>query len=261
MGLIANKGKPIFPPETNVNLRQNSSFPTDAAYDLALYEEVGHPDRAVLVVTIILVFDFKDTTSLSWTATEKTDFMTDFTTACTKTWGEIFQLTTVNPTPPAKVAGVVFDIQTRDGGSGHSHWNVLCRKVASLRQSKTYPGGGGTFSNGEAEWDSLDLTPATKKGATTTQRAALHEFGHMLGYRDEYPLDPTAIPLDDPNVFTTAHSTDRDSIMFWGETLYPRHYVFFADWISSQWIKKDSKNCKGHDWKVSGTIDTTTAGL
>ena len=83
----------------------------------------------------------------------------------------------------------------------------------------------------------------------------------MLGYRDEYPMDPTAIPPDDPNLFNTSHPTETDSIMFYGETIYPRHYVLFADWISLQWIKKDNKNCKGHDWKVSGTIDTTNAGL
>jgi hypothetical protein len=135
--------------------------------------------------------------------------------------------------------------------------------VSKSSPSKTEPGGGGTLSNGDTIWDSLDLTPGTPYGATTTQlqRGAIHEFGHLLGYRDEYPLNPKAFPPDDPKLFNPSHPTEDDSIMFYGEKLYPRHYVFFADWISWQWIKKDSKNCKGHDWKVSGITDTTNAGL
>jgi hypothetical protein len=137
MALLPDTGKPICPPEKNVNIWQNSDYPTDAAYDLALYEELGSKGtRAVLEVTIILVFDFIDKGGLVWTAKEKTDFMSNFTTECTKTWSEKFQITTTNPTPPAKTAGVIFKIQTRDGGSGHSHWNVHCTKCPNPRRAK-----------------------------------------------------------------------------------------------------------------------------
>jgi hypothetical protein len=134
--------------------------------------------------------------------------------------------------------------------------------------SYTDPGGGSSISNGYAEWDSLDFTPevrpkAEKQGLTITQRAAIHEFGHMLGYRDEYAFDPTVIG-DKEWTHSSSHRGDTDSIMYWGEVVEPRHYVLLADWISLQWIKKDPANCKGHDWKVkdgSTLIDMTNAQL
>jgi hypothetical protein len=237
----------------------------DAAYDLGLYEELGSSTRAVLEVTIILIFYFEDTGDTpgrKWKDdNEKALFMADFSKSCNAVWSEQHQLVTTNSVPPAQTAGVIFDIQTfnSDDASGHSHWNVKCRKVDAPRWSFTKPGGGGTFTNGEAEWNSLDMTPVSR-GGPSTRRTALHEFGHMLGYRDEYP-DPSATPKEKALLFTDKHPGDTDSIMYWGETVYPRHYVFFADWISRQWMKKDNKKCKLNDWKVDGLIDMTNARL
>ena len=264
MTLVPDKGRPIFPLEKNVNITQGGTKP-NAAYDLALYEELGSKGaRAVLVVGVIIVFDFVDT-SVAWADAEKVKFMEGVKKQCELAWGEKFELTTKNSTPPAKTAGVIFDIQTKDGGSlgfkfGHGHWNVKCRKVDGSRMSLTKPGGGGCLSNGSAEWDSLDLTPEARPGASIMQRAAVHEFGHMLGYRDEYPPPAAPTPAEE-QLYSKAHLADVDSIMYWGEKVRPRHYVFFADWISLKWIAKDNKNCKGHDWKVDGTIDTMNAGL
>jgi hypothetical protein len=259
MTLLPDRTKKIFS-EDNVDITQGGTKP-EAAYDLALYEELGQITRAVLEVTIILVFDFEDTDS-KWTEKEKDDFMKIFRLACAAAWGEKHRLVTRNPMPLARSAGVIFDIKTREGWDiDHSHWNVKCRKVDSMRPSFVRPGGGGCLTNGKAEWDSLDLDPEEKdKRATTKQRAAIHEFGHMLGYRDEYP-DSSASPKQLAELYNRSHPSDTDSIMYWGEKIYPRHYVFFADWISLQWMKKDRKNCKGHDWKVNGLIDTTNAGL
>jgi hypothetical protein len=190
--------------------------------------------------------------------------MDDYKTQCSSVWGEKHQLVTANPTLAAKVAGVIFKIETMESGAGatfsHSHWNVKCRKVSSPRPSFTRPGGGGSMSNGTAELNSLDLTPSTPYGATGTRRTAVHEFGHMLGYRDEYPVPPSASPAD-AALFTTSHPTDVDSIMYFGETIYPRHYVFFADWVSRQWVSKDPVNCKPSEWTVNGTMDIARAGL
>lgn len=261
MALVPDRGRPIFPLEKNVDITQGGTKPK-ATYDLALYEELGTKGtRAVLEVRIILVFDFTYD-SVQWTAAEKTKFMADVSNDVAAAWGEKFEISTLNTRPPAQVAGVKFDIQTQDGGAlgvnfSHGHWNVTCRKVSGPYPSSTTPGGGGCCSNGQATWDSFDLTPAVPSGskASYKQRGAVHEFGHMLGYRDEYPGPP-----NDP-LYSTAHPADYDSIMFWGEKVYPRHYVFLADWISSKWIAKDSKNCKGHDWKVDGTVTMLNAGL
>ncbi len=260
MPLLPDRTKKIFS-EDNVDITQGGTKP-QAAYDLALYEELGQITRAVLEVTIILVFDFEDADS-KWTEQEKLSFMSDFKKECAVAWGEKHRLVRPKPMPlaPARSAGVIFNIVTRDGWDiDHSHWNVKCRKVGKARMSFVKPGGGGWITNGVAEWDSLDLDPEKKPGATTTQRAAIHEFGHMLGYRDEYP-DPGATPKEIAELYNGSHPSDTDSIMYWGEKIYPRHYVFFADWISQQWMKKDRKNCRAHDWKVNGLIDTTNAGL
>jgi len=51
----------------------------DAAYDLALYEMDGHsPPRGILVVFIILVFEFNDAAGLTWSPQDKLDYMAKF---------------------------------------------------------------------------------------------------------------------------------------------------------------------------------------
>jgi hypothetical protein len=259
--LHPDRAKPIFT-EKNVKVAvPGTDYCMDAAYDLDLYEELGVPTRAVLEVTMILILDFEDTgdtPELKWkNDNEKASFMDDFQNACEALWSEKFRLVTSNPVPPAKSAGVIIDIDAyfREDAPDHSHWNVKVEKVSSFKMSRTDPGGGGRITNGKSHWDSLDMTPNAPQRSTisATQRSALHEFGHMLGYRDEYS-DPGATPKEKALLFNPSHPVDKDSIMYWSEVIYPRHYVFFADWISQQWMKRDRKNCKADDWKVDGNI-------
>src|SRR5689334_11441435 len=104
---------------------------------------LGDPSRAVLEVTIILVFDFEDTgdtPALKWKGdNEKALFMLGFTRQCEALLGEKHRLVTSKSVPPAKDAGVIFDIQTfdKDDAPSHSHWNVKCRKVDAFRMSFT----------------------------------------------------------------------------------------------------------------------------
>ncbi len=53
-------------------------------------------------------------------------------------------------------------------------------------------------------------------------RTVSHEFGHLLGFPDEYP--------DERCPFREV--SNDDSIMADGQTVRPRHYRPFADWIS-----------------------------
>lgn len=267
MTLIADTGKKIFT-EDNVDLSVAGVFITNDAYDLGFFPEAGTGGaRAVLVVTVILVFEFVDTgttPALQWTGAEKTKFMDDYKTQCSSVWGEKHQLTTTNTFVAAKVAGVTFNIQTMETGLGatlsHSHWNVKCRKVSSPRPSFTRPGGGSATGDGDVELTNLDLTPSTPYGATRTRRTAVHEFGHILGYRDEYPA-PAGSSKSTLNLYTTSHPGELESIMYFGETIYARHYTLFADWVSRQWVSKDPFHCKPNEWKVDGTMDMATAGL
>jgi hypothetical protein len=106
----------------------------------------------------------------------------------------------------------------------------------------------------DVDLDNFDLTPAVAAGsamlgATFKRRAVIHEFGHMLGFQDEYPDPKTGKFLKN-----ASHAGERDSIMYWEDTVYPRHYVLFADWLSLRFRQP-------HDWKVNGTVDMTNALL
>lgn len=56
-------------------------------------------------------------------------------------------------------------------------------------------------------------------GITYKQRGAVHEFGHMMGLRDEYPEG-------------NEYEHDYDSIMNSGESLRSRHFSNIQNWIN-----------------------------
>jgi hypothetical protein len=263
MALMPNRAKLIHA-EQNVDIP--AAAKTGDAYDLALFEETGTSARAVLEVTIILSFKFVDGGgSLLWTAKEKTDFMDNFKTDVAAAWAEKHQLTFVPlasapaGTPPgapaATTAGVIFNIKAAEdmGVTDHSHWNVTVTKVSAPTKSETNATGGGPLWNGESTMDSFDLTTAVAMGApagtTMTQRAAVHEFGHMLGFWDEYPGGYHQV---------MGWSAEPESIMYFGEVIKPRHYVFFSDWLSRLWQSR-SPGVGANSWKVNGTLDLTKA--
>jgi hypothetical protein len=254
MSLMPNWSKLIFS-EHNVDVPAGKK--TTDAYDLALYEEMGNPTRGVLVVTIILNFVFKDGTSstspatrLTWAGQEKSDFMDGVKAECAKAWGEQYRLTTMSNLPSVREVGVIFDVRTCGGLSVHSHchWNVYVTKVDHHETSGVKTGWATVLTAGKVFLDGWDLI-GRDKGATMLQRGAVHEFGHILGYRDEYA------DAEDPNAI---YDGDTDSVMNCGEEIRQRHYVFFADWISRRWASKYS-GCKRHEWKVNGDTCLATA--
>lgn len=93
----------------------------------------------------------------------------------------------------------------------------------------------------DVRFESTGLDPSVPYGGTKPRRSIVHEFGHLLGYRDEYPNSDRG---------TNVYTGNSDSIMHYGETVRERHYVFFADWISN-------KLCG--PWAVEGrrTLDNT----
>jgi hypothetical protein len=128
------------------------------------------------------------------------------------------------------------------GITSHSHWNVTITKVTEATTSSTDPSFSTFISNGEIAFDSLDLT-TLDRGTGALQRGAVHEFGHMLGYRDEYTN------ARNHNDWTS----DERSIMCHGEEVRPRHYVLLAEWLNRQ--------NRSIQWKVNGTVDLAGARL
>jgi len=228
--------------------------PNDA-YDLALFHEMGRPGRGVLIVKSVLQLQFKDGTSvrpetkgqtLRWAEAEKRSFASDFRAAVLDVWNDKFRITTASTVPAVTDIGVQFEVETViDGWTLADHWELAVEKVDQFSQSWV------NDWTGNCSLDSGDLTPVTKS-AGRTQRGAVHEFGHMLGLRDEY---------NGANSGNTNWQTDLDSIMHSGEVVRDRHYAMFADWITGKFGHVAHLAGERIDFKVSGRVDLSAARL
>jgi hypothetical protein len=233
----------------------------DSAYDLGLYRELGNDGRAVLVVTTICSVKFADGSgpNMAWTGTEKADFTSRLRSAWMDVWSEKYVLRTVTPTAlPYDVIGVVFDVQLSEtlGRTDHSHWNITIAKIppAGFQTSTTRDPLFAGILNGSVALDSEDLT-AVNKGGPELQRGAVHEFGHMMGYKDEY-LDEDGKAAGIPY-----WTDDKVSIMNSGERVQPRHYIWFADWCNKRFATIGALSKKPIEWKVNGTVNMATARI
>jgi hypothetical protein len=254
MAVIPDKGKMYFV-ERNVDI-PGITRPS-SAYDLGLYAELGASDRAVLICTVIANLTYKDGDNLAWTGVEKTKFTADLKSTLISVWQEKHTLQTTTPTIlPYKKISVIFDLQFSEGlsATAHSHWNITITKIppADFKTSSVSDGNLAGILNGRATFDSNDLQ-ATDKGGTEKQYPAAHEFGHILGYKDEY-LNAKGKPEDN-----ASWTTDLVSIMNCGSTVQARHYIWFADWCNRQCATIGALSKQPIDWKVDGTVNLATA--
>jgi hypothetical protein len=256
MPLVPDYGKKIFF-EENVDVTE--ALKPDAAYDLGLYHEAGNTGRGVLVVKTILNFKFKEGKSknggatLNWTGAEKSNFMSTVRTALTDKWSEKYRLTTASTVPIVKDVGVLFDVDCRMDMSvfSHSHWNLNIVKADAFVTSYVCGGGGSFITNGEVSLDSLDMD---WKYGPNTQRGVVHEYGHILGYRDEYTNSTTNAAEDNPHWLT-----DTTSVINIGEAVRPRHYTLLTSWLNRKWETHARLTRKEIKWKVNGTHDTSNS--
>lgn len=251
MALLPDRGRMMF---TEENVDVEAALEPDAAYDLTLFRELGNPSRGVLVVTIIMNYIFKDGVSktggeLTWTETEMANFMSDTVKAIKDKWSDKHRITTTG-SATIKDIGVVFDLDARMDIAifDHSHWNLTVVKADDMPVSSVCNGGGSFISNGEVNLDSQDL-----KWKWNTQRGIVHEFGHMLGYRDEY-VNSSGNPEDNPH-----WTADSLSVMNSGEVVCPRHYVLFTPWLNEQFRPGARLLGKDTKWLVSGQYDILNA--
>jgi hypothetical protein len=218
------------------------------AYDLAVFEEFGDDQALVLLVTVIMDFTFKDGDGGTWATTDKTAFMNSVKTECEKAWSDQFRITKGAPVPglargfsatvpvrdlagSASKASVVILIKTAEGmWSWQSHWTIAAHKLKSPIQNFVR-------NKSDVRFESTGLDPGVPYGGSKPRRSIVHEFGHMLGYRDEYPNSDRG---------TTAYLGDSESLMHFGEKVRARHYVFFADWmtnkLNSPWLVEGQWN-------------------
>jgi len=78
---------------------------------MKVHPELGRSDRSVLVVKMILQFQFKDGAGGSWTMAEKNAFAHGFVDSVTAVWSEKHRLLTTSTVPVAALrdVGVVFE--------------------------------------------------------------------------------------------------------------------------------------------------------
>jgi hypothetical protein len=213
------------------------------AYDLALFEDFSDDTALVLLVTVKLGFEFENDGGGDWDGPEKKKFMNDVKAACEGAWSDKWLITQgrglpmclknqAGP-PPRTVARVVILIQLQEDTPllpSLAHWSLTAYKVA--KPKKNY-----VSHQSDVRYESTGLTPDVPYHGTKPRRSIVREFGHILGYRDEYPDSDRGI---------SAYLSDSESMMHVGETVRDRHYVFFADWISkklnSEWFVEGQRN-------------------
>jgi len=219
------------------------------SYWLRLFPELGRSDRSVLEVKMVLQFQFEDTEGNTWTSGEKRNFAQGFINSVSSVWSEKFRITTTSSVPvsPARDVGVVFEFPYYiDGWHTNDDFELSVRKIASGGFEVSSCG----YSLGNTYLDSEDAN-GVSKGASMNQRGTVHEFGHMLGLRDEYRAASANL----------SHVSDVDSVMNVGEVVRERHYAPFAGWLRDKFRTAAHLTRSTIDYRVNGTTNMTNALL
>src|SRR5688572_9098693 len=83
------------------------------SYWIKVHPELGRTDRSVMVVSMILQFQYSDGPGGAWSVAEKADFSHKFIWAVQDVWNEKHRLTTTSTVPISALrdVGVVFDLR------------------------------------------------------------------------------------------------------------------------------------------------------
>jgi hypothetical protein len=225
------------------------TFFNGQSYWMKVHPELGRANRSVLVVKMILQFQFANGSGGSWTQAEKNTFAHGFVDSITAVWSEKFRITTTSNIPLENLrdVGVVFDFPYYiDGWHVDDDFELTVTKIPSGGFERSCV----TYNFGNSALDSEDLTPVQKSG-TMLQRGAVHEFGHMLGLDDEYPEANS----------NKSHTGDVNSVMHGGEIVQERHYAPFAAWLKEKFAVAAHLSRSDIDYKVNGRTNMANAGL
>lgn len=188
---------------------------TNDSYDLYLLSR-GNPVKEYVLVCFMNLQFFFSNKGGSWTEFEKSLFVSRWQQNILSVWNRKL-LRVIS----GKQVALEFKFKTKIGGTWlYDHWEITVVKTQQFARSYV-----NTFW-GNSRLDDLDFTATLKASDGKQQyyqRGAVHEFGHMLGLKDEYK--------------NSIWIADQSSIMNSGEVVKGRHLKTFANWTDKQLLK------------------------
>ena len=205
--------------EKVVARRNNFETGRNGNFDLVLIERAsGHFDLEVFMKLQFFFIDGDDDKSgwatkseHEWTANQKAIFLVTWYSTIKYLWSKrkIAKLSN------GKFLSVFMSFYIQEAGTLSDHFEIDVVKIpASGVHSGSYVDT--SIFSADVVLDSKDFTPKA-----SGQRAAIHEFGHMLGLPDEYKT-------------SSAHYSDKTSIMNTGTVIKPRHFSHLTSWVEKR---------------------------
>lgn len=170
-----------------------------------------------LYIFMKVQFFFKKGSGGKWTGKEKKDFVRIWARQVSGKWST----NSLISTKAGKKIALKFQFETQIEGWMWDHWELTVEKLKPGDFEVSWVSDGWLMN--DSALDSGDIR-VVAKGHGQSQRASVHEFGHMLGLDDEY-------------LKGGKHVSDYRSIMNRGEVVYPRHFKKFQGWATWQ-VKK-----------------------
>lgn len=211
--------KMSIPYELNPYGQASSGGRTGTDFDMYFVESPWGPR---VICFMKLNFIFTNGSGGAWDDGERRDWVANWTSQIAGRWSTN-RLTTTSDGRPVGLR-FYFSIQI-NSSSQSAHWPVHVEKIKDSEEHKRYKSLTCTRKSPLCEMrhvqlSSFDLKPLSLEPGVT-QRIALHEFGHMIGYmEDEYKR-------------RSRYFGETGSMMHSGEAVEPRHLKPFKDYADS----------------------------
>lgn len=209
-------------------------------FDVSFVPEPGKV--GVLTIALRVEFDFvsaltpgdypgADAADLEWAdQAEKDTYATECLAAINGAWSGAMQFEVARDYWRQVKSNVQVEVVQ---SSDNPHYTITVQKIPPGEWAgSAASAASGSSVHGTASFDSEDINMADKPGGVE-QRAAVHEFGHMIGLGDEYegkatPRHSASFQAAGGEEIATG---DDDRIMSGGETVLAEHYITFLEAI------------------------------